>query len=96
MGVSYGILEISSQVDSNINSIYYSQLFVNAFWPILFFVFKLRFLSFVWIIILVLLVIKMVREFYEKNKTAGFIQLPYLAWCIFATYLTLGTYLLNR
>ena len=29
MGVSYGILQINSQVDAKINLIYYGQLFVN-------------------------------------------------------------------
>ena len=37
MGISYGILEVNSQVDSDINFIYYLQLFVNALWSIFFF-----------------------------------------------------------
>ena len=96
MGVSYGILEVNFQVDSSINVAYYSQLFVNAFWPIIFFVLKWRFFAFVWIIVLVILVAKMIKEFYDKSKTSGLLQLPYLIWCIYATYLTLGTYLLNK
>ena len=34
MGISYGILEIEELIDSKVNLIYYSQLFVNALWPI--------------------------------------------------------------
>ena len=42
MGVSYGILDSKNLVDSEVNMIYYLQLFVNLLWPIAFFVFKWR------------------------------------------------------
>jgi len=96
MGVSYGILESNLLVDSNINSIYYLQLFVNALWSIFFFIFKWRFFAFLWILLLLALVIVMIIRFYEKNKLAGLLQLPYLAWVTFATYLNFTIYLLNR
>ena len=96
MGVSYGILESNSLVDSNINSIYYAQLFVNALWSFFFFVFEWRFFAFLWILLLLALVILMIIRFYEKNKVAGLLQLPYLAWVTFASYLNLAIYLLNR
>ena len=35
-------------------------------------------------------------EEYEKNKVAGLLQLPYLIWVTFATYLNFAIYLLNR
>ena len=96
MGVSYGILESNSLVDSGINSIYYGQLFVNALWPFFFFVFKWRLFAFLWIILLLALVIVMIAKFYEKNKVAGLLQLPYLVWVTFASYLNLAIYLLNK
>lgn len=96
MGVSYGILESNSLVDSNINIIYYLQLFVNALWSIFFFVFKWRLFSFIWIILLAILVIIMIIKFYNKNKVAGLLQIPYLLWVLFASYLNLSIYLLNR
>lgn len=96
MGVSYGILESNSLVDSDINSIYYWQLFVNALWSIFFFVLKWRFLAFLWILLLLVLVIVMIIRFYNKNKVAGLLQIPYLIWVSFATYLNFAIYLLNR
>jgi len=96
MGVSYGILKDNSLIDSEINLIYYSQLFVNLVWPIFFFVFKWRLFAFLWIILLVALVLLMVIKFYRKNNLAGLLQVPYLLWSIFATYLNLFFYLLNR
>ena len=92
MGVSYGILKYN---DNN-SFIYYLQLFFNALWPILFFVLNFRLFSFFWIVILTLLVIIMTIDFYKKNKIAGLLQIPYVIWRIFATYLNLGIYLLNK
>lgn len=96
MGISYGILASNSLVDSKINSIYYLQLFFNALWPIAFFLFKWRLFAFIWIIILAILIIIMIARFYEKHKTAAWLQAPYLLWTLFATYLNFGVYLLNR
>lgn len=96
MGVSYGILDVNGLVDSSINTIYYLQLFVNALWPIAFFVLKWRFFAFLWILLLLVLIVIMIVRFYRKNKIAGLLQIPYLLWVAFATYLNFGVYLLNR
>ena len=96
MGISYGILASNSLVDSKINSIYYLQLLFNALWPIAFFLLKWRLFAFIWIIILAILIIIMIARFYEKHKTAAWLQVPYLLWTLFATYLNFGVYLLNR
>ena len=96
MGVSYGILDSQNKINDNINLTYYLQLAVNALWSIFFFIFKWRFFSILWIILLIVVVVRMIRAFYAENRTAGLLQLPYLAWLIFATYLNIGVYLLNR
>ena len=96
MGISYGILDKNNLINNKIKSIYYLQLAVNLIWPILFFVFKIRFFSIIWIFILVILVIYMITTFYKKNKLSAYLQIPYLLWTIFATYLNIGIYLLNR
>lgn len=96
MGVSYGILKSKSLVDKKINIIYYFQLFINAMWSIIFFAFKWRFFAFIWIILLAILVIIMIIQFYKKNKLSGILQIPYLLWILFASYLNLGVYILNK
>ena len=96
MGVSYGIIASKDLVDKNINIIYYLQLFVNLLWPIAFFIFKWRLFAFIWLLLLIILVIKMIIDFYKKNKLSAYLQIPYLLWCIFAAYLNLGVYLLNK
>ena len=96
MGVSYGILKDKSLIDSKTNVIYYLQLFVNALWPIAFFVLKWRLFAFIWIVLLDILVIVMIIDFYKKNKLSGLLQIPYLLWSLFASYLNLFIYLLNK
>ena len=96
MGISYGILDSKSLVDSKTNIIYYLQLFVNALWSIIFFTLKWRLFAFIWILLLCILVIIMIYNFYKKNKIAGLLQIPYLLWIIFASYLNISTYLLNK
>ena len=95
MGTSYGILKTKELIDDETNMIYYTQLLVNVTWPIVFFVFKWRFVSILWIILLLILVIYMTIKLYRKNKIAGLMQIPYILWTIFATYLTIGVYILN-
>ena len=96
MGISYGILESNKQNDKETDFIYYFQLAVNALWSIIFFVFKWRFFSFLWIILLDILVILMIIKFIKKNKVAGLLQIPYLLWALFASYLNIAIYILNK
>ena len=96
MGVSYGILKSNSLVDSDINFIYYAQLIVNLLWSFFFFVIEWRLFAFLWIILLIILVIIMIIRFYRKNNLAGLLQIPYLLWLLFASFLNFSVYLLNR
>ena len=96
MGISYGILKSKNLLNSEIKWIYYLQLFVNAMWSIIFIIWKWWFFAFLWIILLDVLVIILVIKFYQKNKISGLLQIPYLLWTLFASYLNLSIYLLNK
>ena len=95
MGISYGILKSKKLVSPKISVVYYVQLAVNALWSIFFFSLKWRLFSFIWILVLDLLVIYMIVLFYKKNKVAGILQIPYLIWILFASYLNIAIYVLN-
>lgn len=95
MGISYAMLKAKNLHDTNTKLSYYVQLFINGFWSIFFFLAKARLFAFFWIILLLISIIIMIILFYKKDKIAGLLQLPYLAWTIFATYLNLFFYLLN-
>jgi tryptophan-rich sensory protein len=96
MGISYGILRDKGLLDKKSNILYFAQLFVNALWSIIFFIWKLRLLAIFWIVLLAVLVIAMIVDFIKKNKVAGLLQIPYICWTSFATYLTIAFYVLNK
>ena len=96
MGIAYGMLVYKEKSDEEVSKIYWTQLIINLIWPILFFVFKIRLFSSIWIIILLILVISMVIKFYKKDKIIGYSQIPYLLWIMLATYLNIGVYILNE
>ena len=96
MGLSYGILNSNGLITEKIKNIYYLQLGVNALWPIAFFILKWRLFAFIWILLLVVLIMIMIYRFYKRNNISAYIQIPYLIWTIFASYLNIAIYLLNR
>lgn len=76
-------------------TIYFSQLFVNFLWPIVFFNFESYLLAFVLLVLLMVLVIRMSLWFYDTDKLSGILQIPYVLWLIFAGYLNFMVYFLN-
>lgn len=95
MGISYLIFKNNSFYTLKEDKIYYLQLFVNLLWSIFFFIFKWYFFTIIWTILLLILVIYLIYLFYNKNKLSAYLNIPYLIWLIFATYLTIGIYILN-
>lgn len=97
MGISAYLINNSYSCYSNTCLIiYYVQLIVNLIWPIIFFVLDLRLFALIWIILLVLLVLYMIWCFLGVNKKAAYLQIPYLLWILFATFLNYSIYILNR
>lgn len=95
IGISYYLYKKNTYTEKIEIIIYYTQLLVNALWSIIFFTLKLRFFSIIWILILVILIYTLITLFLQKYKPSAYLLIPYLIWCLFATYLTVGIYLLN-
>lgn len=99
MGISSYIIITSDasreEIESAIN-IYIYQLIVNFLWPTFFFNFKWYLFSFLWLILLWILVFTMIRKFYDINKVAAYLNVPYIVWLTFAGYLNAGIWLLNQ
>lgn len=76
-------------------TLYVSQLFFNFFWSILFFHVRAYLFSLVWLVILWLLILAMARAFSRVDRTAAYLQIPYLLWVAFAGYLNLMIFLRN-
>ncbi len=99
MGISSAIIYLKTK-DSNTMQktglgIYALQLAVNFFWPILFFNFQAFLLSFLWLVLLWVLIVIMILRFRRISPLAAYLQIPYLLWVTFAGYLNLMIYMLN-
>ena len=70
-------------------------LAVNFFWSIIFFNLQAYTFAFIWLLLLIAVVIVMIIKFYRVDKAAAYLQLPYLAWLLFAGYLNLYIALMN-
>ena len=95
MGISYFLATKDDDNNKELDQIYLLQLLLNFLWPIIFFVLEMYFTAFLWIILLLILVIVMIKELLKNNKISGYLQIPYLMWLLFATYLNFGITLLN-
>lgn len=72
------------------------QLAFNFLWSIVFFNLQAYAFAFFWLIALWLLILWMTTSFYQVDKTAALLQIPYLLWVAFAGYLNFGVWMLNR
>lgn len=100
MGISSAIIYIKGRYENipvyNALKTYAIQLAVNFFWSIIFFNLEAFLFAFLWILLLWVLIIVMIVKFYQINKTAAYLQIPYLLWVTFAAYLNFAIFLLNR
>ena len=74
---------------------FFGQLILNFLWSPLFFAWKLRLAAFFVLLGMLGLAIWMTVAFYRVRKSAGLLQIPYLLWLCFASYLNLASYLIN-
>ena len=96
MGISsYLILTSEEESIKKAGLLYGYQLVVNFLWPTFFFNFQWYLFSFLWLLLLIVLVIAMIREFYKISKPAAYLNIPYLLWLIFAGYLNFAIWRLN-
>jgi len=97
MGIGAAIIwKSTDETRETALSIYAFQLAFNAIWSIFFFGFGTYLLSFIWLILLWILILMMIVSFYRIKPIAGLIQIPYLLWVSFAGYLNFAIWQLNR
>lgn len=92
----YIVSESSDTARNKALIIYWVQLVINSIWSLIFFGFEMYLFAFIWLLILLISVIIMIVKFYKVDKKAAYLNIPYVLWIIFAGYLNLGIYLLNR
>lgn len=96
MGYASYLVSRSDSVQKRPALILYAiQLTVNFFWSIFFFNFECYLFSFLWLVLLWVLILLTIRAFRRISPTAGILLIPYLLWVTFAGYLNLAIYFLN-
>ena len=74
---------------------YAMSLVANFGWSIIFFNMRLFGIAFLWLLLLLYLILRTVASYFKVAKIASYLQIPYIAWVIFAGYLNLAIYILN-
>lgn len=104
MGISIAIIinkyidEKDLEIKKNIKNyifIFIVQFILNMFWTYIFFGLKSPLFGFIEIIILDILIIITIIKFKTISKAASYILIPYILWCLFASYLTLHVLIFN-
>ncbi len=72
-----------------------AHLVVNTLWSIVFFGMHELLLSVLVILLLDFLIILLIKFFRGYSKTASLLLVPYLLWCLYATSLSIGLFVLN-
>jgi len=76
-------------------NLFFFQLGVNALWSILFFGFREIYIALLEIVFLWALIAILLRRFWEIDKTAGWLLVPYLLWVTIAALLNFSLWILN-
>ena len=98
MGIGAGLVSQKPQsetADRALN-LMVAQLVVNFFWPLLFFNARAYGFALLWLLLLLVLAVWMTLEFRKVSPLAAKLQIPYILWLLFATYLNTAVWYLNR
>ena len=99
MGVSAAMIydDEKASVDDKKHALrlYGINLAVNFLWSIIFFNLGAFLAAFLWLMLLIFVIMRMTTAFYKIKPIAAYLQIPYVIWCCFATYLTASIWLMN-
>ena len=92
---AYLIFKISGEATGTTRAVFITQLVLNLAWSVIFFRIHALTIAAVTLVALTVCVGIMLLDFYRKMKIAGFLNILYLFWCMFACYLNIGIAMLN-
>jgi len=81
--------------NTRILKIYLVHLFFNSTWSIVFFGFHLIGLALVNLIIILIFIIFLMKEYLKRDKISFYLMIPYLSWSSYALVLNSSIFLLN-
>jgi translocator protein len=84
-----------NSLDKQILKIYFFHLFFNSTWSIVFFGFHLIGLALVNLIIILIFILFLMKEYFKRDKISFYLMIPYIAWSSYALILNSAIFLLN-
>ncbi|OEJ15413.1 TspO protein [Brachyspira hampsonii] len=88
LAISVSIIINKKPTDKKAVIIFIVQLILNSLWTFIFFGLKQPLFGLIEIMILDVMIIITIIKFKSISKAASYLLVPYLAWCLFASYLT--------
>lgn len=96
IGIARVLMAEASGARTAAMGFFFAQLVFNLAWSFIFFGAQRFDLAFVWLVILFILALLMAVFFKRVDAVAMYMQIPYLIWLMFAGYLNLGVWVLNK
>lgn len=98
MGISVARIYVApkSQERTKGLCIFMVQLGINFVWCLVFFSLRMFFVASLLLTVMLVLVVMMCVYFRKIDPLSAYLQIPYVMWLMFAEYLSLGVYFLNR
>ena len=94
--MSLAIWKIWTKIfDSKILKIYFIHIFFNSTWTVVFFGFHQIGLALLNLIVILIFIIILMKEYFTKDKISFILMVPYLSWSGYALILNSAIFLLN-
>ena len=81
--------------DSKLIKLYFVHIFFNSTWTIVFFGFHQIGLALINLIIILVFIIILMKEYYSKDKISFYLMIPYISWSSYALVLNSAIFILN-
>ena len=81
--------------DIKLLKIYFVHILFNSTWTIVFFGFHQIGLALLNLIIILIFILILMKEYFKKDKISFYLMVPYISWSIYALLLNTAIFLLN-
>ena len=85
----------TNNFDKKLLKIYFFHLFFNSSWSIVFFGFHQIGLALLNLIIILIFIIILMKEYFIKDKISFYLMVPYVSWSSYALVLNSAIFVLN-
>ena len=81
--------------ETKLLKIYFIHLLFNSTWSVVFFGFHLIGIALVNLVIILIFILILMKEYFTRDKMSFYLMIPYLAWSSYALILNSSIFLLN-